>query len=977
MGKKIKNFFTKKRIIIISIIVLLILAIVISTVVRNIQSPHDFTNTYDFYKSNYINDNPQNVSVTVTETDMDVTTGLKQVVNAQTSGYEKGNSVKITYNDTLFFKVNMTTAGNYFMSLDYYIATESKNDHSIDIKINGQNQSKEFTSVPLPIGWKNEEDEFSKDSLGNDVLPMQVSIDKFMSVLVNDYQNKEEIALPINFNQGENLIEITPTIGELYIGNVTIFSIENISSYENYKSSNLNKNSNGKQDKSVIIEAEKPTSKNSISILPSNNRSVNVAPYNTYSALLNSITTSKSGQSIVYEFEAPYSGFYKIGLNLHNDTANTTVFRKIAIDGKVPFGELLHYPLKYTSKVSFETLNRDGEIFKFYLMQGKHTLSIDVDGTIMALINEPIRDISAEFSQIYLNLKKLVGVNPDKNRDWDVFEYFPTIVDDFNSYIAVIENSIQNIYKYNGNNAKTQSIVYFETAKRVIQKLLKEPNKIPNNIGLISEGTSSVVQSLALAIADVEKSTLILDRIFITDYDSSHSIKYKSGIYSFWQQVKYFFHTFFTDYSNKKGSDTIEIWVNRSLQNTSLIQKMADADFTSKTGIKVNLSMMKDEGKLILANASGINPDGVIGISNFLPYELGLRDLIYPINELDGFKELLQCFSPGAMLPLIENGRVLGVPETQDATLLFYRTDIFEKLNLKIPDTWEDVKEIMPTLQRNGMNFYLPTSSTTASKSLATTAPFIYQSGGSLYASDGMSTAIDSNEAIEGIRTLTDLYNIYGLPQQVANFMESFRDGTIPIGLGSLAMYAQLMVSAPELVGLWDVAVSPGVEDSSGVVQRWQGGAATSCVILNKSSKPKQVWEFIKWWLSTEVQTNYAQQCRAIWGNEFLWASANKNAFSESATFDYKHRVTILEQWDWVLEVPRIPGWYMIERELSNAWSQIVVDKRNVRNAIDSAVSSSNKEIKRKLTEFGYLHNGKVIKEYKITTLEDVENWIK
>ena len=86
-----------------------------------------------------------------------------------------------------------------------------------------------------------------------------------------------------------------------------------------------------------------------------------------------------------------------------------------------------------------------------------------------------------------------------------------------------------------------------------------------------------------------------------------------------------------------------------------------------------------------------------------------------------------------------------------------------------MPDTWEDVKKMLPVLQRYGMNFYLPVSSTSASKSIAMTAPFIYQCGGSLYGEDGMSTAIDSEASIEGFKLLTDLYTIYGLPQQVSN----------------------------------------------------------------------------------------------------------------------------------------------------------------------------------------------------------------
>ena len=51
---------------------------------------------------------------------------------------------------------------------------------------------------------------------------------------------------------------------------------------------------------------------------------------------------------------------------------------------------------------------------------------------------------------------------------------------------------------------------------------------------------------------------------------------------------------------------------------------MIDED-SHPTGISVRLSLMPDEGKLILARASGGAPDVALGVSNWLPYELAIR----------------------------------------------------------------------------------------------------------------------------------------------------------------------------------------------------------------------------------------------------------------------------------------------------------------------------------------------------------------
>lgn len=963
MGKSIKNFFTRKRIILFSTIAVLLIAVIVISVVNGRSYEYDFAKAYGFYKE-IASEGPAVSEITVTTDDMTLSGSAKKIQDG-----DYGEAVSLGVGDSVSFNVVAPEGGTYNVWLEYRITGSENGEQAISVSVNGET-SESTGSLPLEKRWRNENDEFATDSLGNDSLPMQVFVDGYYNVLLNDSKFSNSYGLSFALNAGDNSFGLQLLAGQINLKKVTVTPASVLPSYADYDLANPTEKATGEE---ISLEAEKPLYKTDITVLAESSKDINVTPYNTYKSKLNTIVSSEAGQRVRYEFEVAAAGRYTISLNYAVTDANTTAFRTVYIDGKVPFGELQHYPLPYSDDYTFVTLGTD-KPFEIYLTAGKHTIDIEVDGAQMYAITAPLEEVSASLSSLYLDLRKLVGPNPDKDREWIVFDYFPEIVNDMNGYVDVINRQKQLLMEFNGNDVKNQAAVYLDAALRSLNKLLEKPNEIPNNIALISEGTSSVVQSISSAVMEVDSGTMNLDRIFITPSGSETKFKVRSGFTKFWESVKFFFYTFGDNYSTETSDEVIEIWANRALQNVNLIQRMADSDFTEKTGIKVRVSMLKDEGKLVLANASGINPDGVIGISNWIPYELGLRDLIYEMNDLDGLTDIMSLIEPGAMLPVVVDGEVLALPETQDATVLFYRKDILDKLGLDVPDTWEDVKKMLPVLQRNGMNFYLPVSSTSASKSIAMTAPFIYQCGGSLYGEDGMSTAIDSEASIEGFKLLTDLYTIYGLPQQVSNFAESFRDGSIPIGLGSMSLYSQLQVSAPELVGLWDISLSPGVEQEDGTVVRWQGGGATSCAIMKKSDQPEKVWEFIKWWMSTEVQTSYAQQCRAIWGNQFVWASANTEAFAASP-FDDKQKTVVLEQWKWILEVPRIPGWYMIERELSNAWSYVVIDGMNVRAAIDNAATLSDKEINRKLTEFGYIKNGTVVKQYKITTREDIINW--
>ncbi|HRY78551.1 MAG TPA: hypothetical protein P5154_07305, partial [Candidatus Izemoplasmatales bacterium] len=91
-----------------------------------------------------------------------------------------------------------------------------------------------------------------------------------------------------------------------------------------------------------------------------------------------------------------------------------------------------------------------------------------------------------------------------------------------------------------------------------------------------------------------------------------------------------------------------------------------------------------------------------------------------------------------------------------------------------------------------------------------------------------------------------------------------------------------------------------------------------------------------------------------------------------------KHiKETILAQWDYALEASRIPGSYMVEREISNAWTSIVYDAANPRQALDEAVRISNREILYKMAEFGYTStSGQILKPYTVPSIYNIDAWL-
>ncbi|HRT32163.1 MAG TPA: extracellular solute-binding protein, partial [Anaerolineae bacterium] len=387
-------------------------------------------------------------------------------------------------------------------------------------------------------------------------------------------------------------------------------------------------------------------------------------------------------------------------------------------------------------------------------------------------------------------------------------------------------------------------------------------------------------------------------------------------------------------------------------------------------------SIMPDESKLVLANAAGIQPDVALGVSTNVPYELAIRNALKDLRTFEDFDAFIRIYSPGALLSYIINDAVYAIPETQDFWVTFYRRDIMGALGLPIPHTWPEVIEILPELQRYGMNFNTPLSSGSGLKGYLITAPYLFNYDARLYSADGFASGLSSDEAINAVRFMAESFTIYGMPLTTASFYQSFRDGSLPIGVSNFETYLKLMTAAPEIRGQWAIDLYPATVLPDGRQLRYATGSAQACFMFANTEKPQEAWEFLKWWMSTPTQAEFQQQIVLNYGLEYLWNSANVEAFRYLPIPD-EHKAVILEQWQWLQEPVRLPGSYMQERELSNAWNRIVFDGVNPRVALDNAILIINREITRKMEEFGYLQNGQKVKEFRVPTLETVEGWMQ
>ncbi len=858
----------------------------------------------------------------------------------------------------------------YCISMDYLDAGNSVLPIEFSMKVNGEYPFYELRDITMEAQWKDPE-EVSYDRYGNQIVPVPEKIREWNNKFLMDSTYRRTIPLAVELQEGMNELEISMLEGTMLLGNLYLNPEQKLEAYENP--------GEAKGSEIITIQGEEMDTRNASSIRAACEYDINLEPYEVKTKKLNTIDSasfSDAGSRVTYRFQVKNAGNYYLSMKYQqSEKADFPVFLNVEVDGKIPGEEFFNCALKYGKKYQNVTFtDAEKNPLALYFEEGEHTISFTIAEDPLRSMLEGVDEIMNGVNSLNLQITKVAGTNKDKYRDLDIEAYIPDAVTRLEEYADKLDQFCEDMKIYNPDVDEIGVFSSANVAAEQLRSLASEPDQLAYRIAELTTSVNSVNQFLANLIDSLNKNQLAIDRIFIHQEDAK--LPGNSGALKSTAASVKRFATSFASQAYSTGNtnpEHLQVWVNRSRQYLEIMQKMIDEDFTAKTGIEVDLALMPDQNKLILANASGDAPDIATGINYAVPFELGIRGAIKDLTEFEDFAEVAGRFEEGLLIPsTIEDG-IYSLPETMNFWVLYVRTDIFEQLGLEVPNTIQELKNILPSLQMRGMNFYYPTAGMLAMRNFHGTTPLILQNGGSLYDEFAGDSNLTSEESVEGFKELTELFTIYNLPKDIPNFYQHFRNGSLPIGIADYAVYNMLLNAAPEIANSWKIYAVPGTEDENGEINRYTSGGAESTVMFHSNEeRENKAWEFMKWWSSAEVQAEFGQTLQITYGSTFMWNTANTEAF-ELLPWKTRDKSTILEQAEWIYEAPRLPGSYMVEREISNAYNSVVVDGKNLRRTLDNAVKRINRETERKLEEFGYNNtDGSVITPYIVPDLERV-----
>lgn len=890
-------------------------------------------------------------------------------VNTPTSA-----SVLLEKDQELDYEFNLAQEGWVSFAIDYRVPVANLNNYSVSFMIDGVLPYDEAGRVSLPIHWQDATKDFDVDRYGDEVIPLQNYVTDWRKVALYDTLYQTVDPLKVWMTTGSHTLTLKNLSAEqLEVNRLYVNEVEERLAYEQYDSIMPNTGT----DFSLTVDATSYSEKNSSYARLSSYNNPALSPFDSVYKKINIIdgaSWNESGQAISYDIEVLEAGRYHISMFYLNDKSDLSVFRSIAIDGVIPFKEFESYEFKPTGKIEWvqETLRNSNEPFGVYLTAGSHTITFRAEKEPLSDALRKVQLLSDHINEFTLQIKKITGKDVDQDRTWELTKYIPETQAYLEAYQTLLQSIVKDIMIYAPNGANSAAISPIQRSIYKIIMMLEKPDELPLYLDDLSGSTSSVALNLGTLLTTVDKQPLYFDQFQI--YRDLVPEAPKS---SFFESMGAGIDAFVASFTSSKyrlidDPETIEIWVNRPITYVDMMQKMADAQFTAETGIKVKISVMQDINKIVMASAADQQPDVALGLPSYMPYDLAIRNAAYDLTSFDDYWSVAQQFSPGAIVPYILNENAYALPETLDFNVLIYRSDIFDSFNLDVPDTWYDVIDLLPELQRYGMNFYHPIAGGGSLKWFYQTSSLLMQFGGELYSEDGLTTAIDDPKSVQGLTFLNRLFTNYSLPEQVGSFYNEFRYGTLPVGIADFATYLLIKNAAPEIIGKWDIAPYPGVENN-GDISRYYIANGTGGIITADTEYPEESWEFLKWWMGEEAQTQFAFNLQSTYGINYVWLSANLAAV-ENSPLDADDKAIILDQVQWLRDVPRTPGQYMLERSISDIWNKAVFDGVPTGVAIDRYTIIIDREIRRKMIEFGFLStDGEVKEEYIIRDID----WIR
>lgn len=869
----------------------------------------------------------------------------QEAANVQVGEYE-GRSGAVLWESSegsVTWNVTVPETGLYYVAVEYCPIQGKGSAIDLGIKIDGEYPFSEAASTTFPRIWQDDSDHMLMDENGDEYTPGVTEVFEWSREYFRDGKGSyKNVPYSFYLTEGAHTLTVVCNNETFALDSIVLLNQEPVPSYaeiaESYKAAGYQKSSGEMQ----YIQAETPYQKSDQTLRAQYDRNSPLTqPFDASHIRYNCIGANAwkyQSQWISWEIEVPEDGLYHLGARYRQETIKGFASsRRLTIDGELPFAEADCIDFAYTEDWDFLLFGSGGEPYLFYLTQGRHVLKLEVVMGNVSTIVGSLQNVNDSLMQLYRRIITITGTSPDPYRDYSIAESLPDMLPILKEARRILRTEKKNLENITGSKSVNTSTI--QTLLSQVENVIETPDSLITSSRLNS--FASNISSLSSWLLDLKYQPLTIDYFILKSPDDGLPRCNANFIENLVSGFQNFLASFIQDYSTSSasGNEKITIWLSVGRDQMQIINNIVSDSFTPQYHIDVDIKLVN--ASLIQAILAKKGPDVAIMVARDQPVNLAVRNGLVDLSALDGFAEVKSRFINSATVPYEILGGCYGLPDSLTYNVMFCRTDILEEMNLSVPETWDDLLELAPIMQRNSMKI-----------GLGDVFPaLLMQKGVTYYNEELTDTNFGTPEAYEAFKSWTDYYVLHGFPLEY-NFYNLFRTGEMPIGIQPYSMYNTLRVAAPEIDGLWEMAPLPGTRRSDGTVDRTCAASGTASIIFKNTKKLDASWEFLKWWTSDETQTRYSLDMESVLGLSARQSTANMKTM-ETIPWTKNQLSVLKEQMSFIQEIPQVPGDYYVTRNLNNAFNNTVINGENARESLSKWTKETSIELERKREEFG------------------------
>ena len=873
--------------------------------------------------------------------------------------------------DPLEVTIDVPQDGTYALGFEYKALDDKISDLQVSIKIDGKFPNEALEDIVLPRYWTTDEP-YRVDGQGNQFSAEQVMYKDFVTYYLLSSADFEVQPYVFDLTAGKHKVTITPIVGEFNLKSIKLDSATQAKKYQ--QPALTDKNAYYGED--IVFEGEAANIKSSYWLTTGSDiSSSKVSPADPIHSKINYVggsTWKEIGSTIYWTVNVPQAGYYNLGFSYRQSyVLNGNTYRWLQVNGKTPFEEATSIAFPYATDWEVRMLGatEDGENidpYAVYLEKGDNQISMTTTLGEYAAVCTELDEVVLMLGDLYLDITMVTGETVDIYRDYRLFDQIPRFEERLKEADAALAEVDEKLVALAHGETSNYSACVRNT-REVIQRMLD--NRFDAH--RYKSSYYSNYSSLSANLNDMQDMPLDIDQIILTSVEAD-KITGKTDKNFFVEAgeklvfgVERFIASFTQDYNNISGvasdsNESVTVWVNWGRDQAQVLNMLVQSSFSQQQP-NIAVSIKISNATMIQGVLSGNGPDVTLMQSRTEPVNLAMRGVLYDMSQFKAtdpeYDAVMNRFHAGAIDPYLYRDGLYALPDSQSFLTMFYRTDVFEELELEAPKTWDEFRTVARILTRNNLDAWLPYTQITDMSlvnagvgNLNLFPTLLMQNGLSLYNDELSATSFTAPEVIAVFTDWTDYYTKLKLPYQL-DFFTRFRIGTCPIGIAPYTTYNTLRDSAKEIDGKWRMVEIPGVMQADGTINNASAGSGTGCAILKGAKSPEAAWTFLKWWTDADTQLKYSNNLESILGPVGRVAVSNVDAL-KSMAWDVDSLNTVLAAWDHVKEIREVPGSYYVARSLDFAFWNVASMSKNPKDMMQTWGEEADAEIKRKLEQY-------------------------